>query len=94
MFTGLTYLFLGGYFLITSLNIIRELKLKFKFFYEENRKQILLVSIGLTLPLFFRGIIDTWLCYATDSEYAFLEEYEDYYNSFMIFVCDGTLYCS
>jgi hypothetical protein len=37
-FTGATYLLLAAYFSFTSLNIIRELKCEFKFFYEENRK--------------------------------------------------------
>ena len=90
IFTGVMYMVLGVCFAVTSFNIVHELKTNFNEFYVENKVNLIVASVGLTVPLLARGIIDTYSAYWSKSVANWAETHEDYYNSFILIFCDVT----
>ena len=58
IFIGSNFSMLAIVYAVTSIKILNRLQKYFPSFYVENRKTLFLATIGLTLPLLFRGLID------------------------------------
>lgn len=79
LIVGLDFLALGFTFGIVSYKICSLIKINFPDFYLENKRTLVLATVGLTVPLFFRGISDT-LRFASDDYQDKVTEYEFTYN--------------
>ena len=79
LIVGLDFLFLGIIFGIVSYKICVLIKNNFPDFYLENKNTLILATVGLTVPLFFRGISDT-LRYSSKDYQNKVTEYEFAYN--------------
>lgn len=55
---GSNFCMLAIVYAVTSIKILRRLQKYFPSFYVQNRKMLISATIGLTLPLLFRGLID------------------------------------
>lgn len=58
IFVGSNFSMLAIVYAVTSIKILNRLQKYFPSFYVENRKMLFSATIGLTLPLLFRGLID------------------------------------
>ena len=74
-------------FSITAKLIEMHFEFFFPDFYNENKRMLIFASIGLTLPIILRGVID--LVSSRDEDFdALLEEYKATYDTILFLVCD------
>lgn len=57
--TGTVFAILGGVFLTVGILSLLRLKKYFPDFYNENSCCLITATLGLSLPLLFRGVVDT-----------------------------------
>ena len=87
LIVGIDFLFLGCTFGIVSYKICLLIKINFPEFYLENRGTLIFATVGLTVPLYFRGISDT-LRYFSEWYQGIVTEYELAYNIFDLLFFD------
>ena len=67
--------------------ILRRLKKYFKEFYDENKNMIIFATMGLTISLLIRGIIDNLRYFSVEVNKHIIEN-ENIYNAFLLVFCD------
>lgn len=87
LIVGIDFLLLGCTFGIVSYKICSLIKINFPEFYLENRRTLIFATVGLTVPLYFRGISDT-LRYFSEWYQDIVTKYELAYNIFDLLFFD------
>ena len=85
--TGTVFTTWALMFSVIGFFILRRLKFYFPAFHAENKKMILFATLGLTLSLLTRGVIDNLRFFSkTVSDHA--NTHENFYNSVLLILCD------
>lgn len=87
LFIGILYNVLAALFLVVGILMIFRVKRYFKDFYDENKKNLIFVSIMLSSSLLFRGIFDT-LRYFNSSFHNLVTNHDIIVDAILFFFCD------
>ena len=85
--TGVVFTFLAIMFGLVGCLILRRIKKYFGDFYKENKHTIFFATLGLTIPLLTRGLVDL-LRYTNESFNTMLNKHENLYNALNFLILD------
>jgi len=85
--SGITFLVLGATFGVTGVMNNHRLYKYFKPFYDENKCMLFLATLGLSVPLIVRGVLDT-LRYKNENFDKLIAKHQAIYDTMLYFLLD------